>query len=77
MAKATPTAVNSLIQATILKKCDRTGHNPESNKGCANGTCQHTCEPAQYGSRTSPRDLQLSSPVRWARGFSGHGTAVS
>ena len=47
MAKATPTAANSLIQATILKKCDRTGHNPGSNKQCANGTCQHTCEPAQ------------------------------
>jgi hypothetical protein len=47
MAKATPTAVNSLIQATILKKCDRAGHNPESNKQCANGTCQHTCEPAR------------------------------
>ncbi len=47
MAKATTTAPNSLIQAVIVKKCDRTGHNPDTNKGCANGTCQHTCEPAQ------------------------------
>ena len=47
MAKATATAPNSLIQAVIIKKCDRAGHRPDSNKGCANGTCQHTCEPAQ------------------------------
>jgi integrase len=47
MAKATATAPNSLIQAVIVKKCDRAGHRPDSNKGCANGTCQHTCEPAQ------------------------------
>ena len=38
---------NSLVQATIIKKCDRTYHKPDSNKGCAAGTCQHTCEPAQ------------------------------
>lgn len=47
MAKATATAPNSLIQAVIIKKCDRAGHRPDSNKQCANGTCQHTCEPAQ------------------------------
>jgi len=41
------TTANALIQATILKKCDRAGHRPVSNKQCANGTCQHTCEPAQ------------------------------
>ncbi|HEY6790235.1 MAG TPA: hypothetical protein VI365_23300, partial [Trebonia sp.] len=29
---------------TILKKCDRTYHRPETNKSCAGGTCQHTCE---------------------------------
>jgi hypothetical protein len=47
MAKATATAPNSLIQAVIIKKCDRANHRPDSNKACANGTCQHTCEPAQ------------------------------
>ena len=41
------TVANALIQATILKKCDRTNHRPGSNKQCANGMCQHTCEPAQ------------------------------
>jgi hypothetical protein len=38
---------NSLVQATIVKKCDRTCHRPESNRRCADGTCQHTCEPSQ------------------------------
>jgi hypothetical protein len=38
---------NSLVQATIFKKCDRAGHKPASNKGCAAGTYQHTCEPGQ------------------------------
>ena len=37
-------ARNTLVQATILKKCDRTWHKPGSNRGCAAGTCQHTCE---------------------------------
>jgi hypothetical protein len=38
---------NTLVQATIVKKCDRTYHRPESNKSCANGACQHTCDPRQ------------------------------
>ena len=47
MPRKSSTVANGLIQAVILKKCDRTGHRPESNKQCANGTCQHTCEPGQ------------------------------
>jgi hypothetical protein len=35
---------NGKLQATVLKKCDRTYHRPGSNKQCAGGTCQHTCE---------------------------------
>jgi integrase len=38
---------NSLVQATIVKKCDRANHKPDTNKGCASGTCQHTCDAAQ------------------------------
>ena len=38
---------NTLVQATIFKKCDRTNHKPDTNKGCAAGTCQHTCEAGQ------------------------------
>jgi hypothetical protein len=37
------------LQATIFKKCDRTYHRPETNKMCAGGTCQHTCEAAETG----------------------------
>ena len=47
MPNTTPTAASGIIQATILKKCDRTGHRPETSKACAAGTCQHTCEPGQ------------------------------
>jgi hypothetical protein len=41
------TVPNTLVQATIFKKCDRTYHKPDSNKGCALGTCQHTCDARQ------------------------------
>jgi hypothetical protein len=29
---------------TIFKKCDRSNHEPDSNKRCASATCQHTCD---------------------------------
>jgi hypothetical protein len=38
---------NTLVQATVFKKCDRTGHKPATNKACAAGSCQHTCDAAQ------------------------------
>src|ERR1700761_9587534 len=46
MPHRTSTVKNTLVQATIFKKCDRTYHKPDTNKGCAAGTCQHTCEAA-------------------------------
>jgi hypothetical protein len=27
---------------TLVKKCDRSNHKPDSNKRCASATCQHT-----------------------------------
>jgi hypothetical protein len=33
------------LQATVFKKCSREFHRPETNKLCAGGSCQHTCEP--------------------------------
>jgi hypothetical protein len=36
------TAVNRT--GTSFKKCDRSNHKPETNKSCAVGTCQHTCD---------------------------------
>jgi len=47
MSRKAPEGRNQLVQGTIKKKCDRTFHRPESNQGCANGACQHTCEPSQ------------------------------
>jgi hypothetical protein len=47
MPHRTSTAPNTLVQATIFKKCDRTYHKPDTNKGCAAGACQHTCETRQ------------------------------
>jgi hypothetical protein len=41
-----PSATSVKVTATILKKCDRSNHRPESNKACAASTCQHTCEPS-------------------------------
>jgi integrase len=35
-------AVNG--SGTIFKKCNRSNHRPDSNKGCASSTCQHTCD---------------------------------
>jgi len=35
-------AVNG--SGTIFKKCDQSNHRPDSNKGCASSTCQHTCD---------------------------------
>ncbi|HEX4090424.1 MAG TPA: tyrosine-type recombinase/integrase [Trebonia sp.] len=47
MPRKSSSAPNALVQATVVKKCDRSYHRPESNKGCAAETCQHTCDPAQ------------------------------
>ncbi len=49
MPRRTGTGNNGKLQATIFKKCDRGYHRPETNRQCAGGTCQHTCEPSQTG----------------------------
>ena len=40
-------AVNG--SGTIFKKCDRSNHRPDSNKGCASSICQHTCDSLKRG----------------------------
>jgi hypothetical protein len=32
------------LAGTVFKKCDRANHKPDTNKACAAGTCQHTCD---------------------------------
>jgi hypothetical protein len=49
MGKVSSSGANGRLQATVFKKCSRESHRPESNKGCADGTCQHTCEPSATG----------------------------
>ena len=44
MSRRAGTGNNGKLQATIFKKCDRTYHRPQTNKQCAGGTCQHTCQ---------------------------------
>jgi len=39
-------AVNG--SGTLFKKCDRANHRPDSNKGCASSTCQHTCDHPEH-----------------------------
>jgi hypothetical protein len=45
--KAATSRQNTLMQGVVKKKCDRAYHKPGSNKACAGGTCQHTCETAR------------------------------
>jgi hypothetical protein len=47
MPRKSSSAPNALVQATVFKKCDRSYLRPDSNKGCAAGICQHTCETAR------------------------------
>ena len=62
MTRKSVNSQNALVQATIFKKCDRDGHRPETNKGCAAGTCQHTCEPSQVE----------NCPHKWTVRYSAH-----
>jgi hypothetical protein len=40
-----------------VPKCDRAGRKPATNRQCAAGTCQHTCE-----SGTPPKAARSSAP---------------
>src|SRR5580693_4137224 len=47
MSRRAGTGNNGKLQATILKKCDRTYHRPVTNKLCSSGACHHTCEASE------------------------------
>jgi hypothetical protein len=47
VSQAAANSGNGTLQAIIIKKCSREHHRPETNKQCASGTCQHTCEAAE------------------------------
>jgi hypothetical protein len=43
-AKGHEKPVTAMIEAAIIKKCSRAYHRPGTNRACAGGTCQHTCD---------------------------------
>jgi hypothetical protein len=47
MPRRAGTGNNGKLQATVLKKCSTEYHRPETNRQCAGGTCQHTCQPSE------------------------------
>ena len=67
MSRRAATGNNGKLQATVLKKCDRTYHRPATNKLCAAGTCQHTCLPS--GIETVP--ARVDRPLHRQRRAAG------
>jgi hypothetical protein len=76
-------AVNG--SGTIFKKCDRSNHRPDSNKGCASSTCQHTCDTPErcqhawtlrYWVNGNSRDRYLHSYRTYVQGMFGGKTLV-
>jgi len=61
-------AVNG--SGTIFKKCDRSNHRPDSNKGCASSTCQHTCDNPERCQRAWTL-RSLMPGARWRRDVPG------
>jgi hypothetical protein len=61
MSRRVGTGNNGKLQATILKKCDRTYHRPETNRQCAAGTCHAFPLNADRGGR--PARCRMSAPV--------------
>jgi hypothetical protein len=47
MSRRGGTGNNGRLQATFVKKCSAEYHRPETNRQCASGTCQHTCQPSE------------------------------
>jgi hypothetical protein len=60
MPRKAATVHNTLVQATVFKKCDRSNHKPGSNRLCADGTCQHTCESGQVADCTHKWTVRYS-----------------
>jgi len=63
----------------IFKKCDLSNHKPDTNKNCAAGTCQHTCDKPDATSQM--RQPDTCAPARDAalpgQRRAGHLTAPS
>ena len=69
---------------TIFKKCDRKNHKPNSNKRCADGACQHTCDnpekcphawTVRYSVNSKQREASFHDEIRNGR-IAGAGVCV-
>jgi hypothetical protein len=70
----------------VFKKCDRSGHKPESNKACAADTCQHTCAGPErcshawtlrYWADGKQRERSFQDEVRNGRTIYGSGRKLA
>lgn len=70
----------------VFKKCDRANHKAESNKACAAGTCQHTCDDVErcshgwtlrYWADGRQRERSFKDEVRGGRTVYGSGRKLA
>ena len=71
---------------TIFKKCDRKSHKPNSNKRCADGACQHTCDnpekcphawTVRYSVNGKQREASFHDEIRNGRTVYGSGRKLA
>ncbi len=71
---------------TIFKKCDRKSHKPNSNKRCAAGACQHTCDNPEkcshawtlrYSVNNKQREASFHDEIRGGRTVYGSGRKLA
>jgi hypothetical protein len=70
----------------VFKKCDMSGHKPDSNKACGSGTCQHTCADPEkcahawtlrYWADGKQRERSFRDEVRSGRTVYGSGRKLA
>src|ERR1700728_4099760 len=70
----------------VFKKCDMSGHKPDSNKGCGSGVCQHTCSDPEkcahawtlrYWADGKQRERSFRDEVRNGRTVYGSGRKLA
>ena len=70
----------------VFKKCDMSGHKPDSNKACGSGACQHTCDDPEkcahawtlrYWADGKQRERSFRDEVRNGRTVYGSGRKLA
>ncbi len=79
-----PLALNRT--GVVFKKCDMSGHRPDSNKACGAGTCQHTCKDIErcphawtlrYWADGKQRERSFKDEIRSGRTVYGSGKKLA